>query len=277
MYNSSHRHVIIIIIIIIIYSVAGTSWFVTNSSLWNKQIDPAVRSRLLAVSAQHSGEWLNTLPNADCRLHLDNEVICVSVCLRLGCRLCEPHSCPCGATVDARGLHGLSCRRSAGRTSRHNYLNDVIWRALNKAGVPSIKEPPGLLRSDGKRPDGLTQIPFESGKCVAWDVTVTDTLAASNLNLSSAAAGGAAEYAALRKVEKYTDLSDCYSFVPIAFETLGPVCLDGSDFINKIGSRLRAVSGDARETTFLWQRLSVAVQRFNAVCLLGTFEAAQDI
>ena len=38
-------------------------------------------------------------------------------------------------------------------------LNDTIWRALNKAGVQSTKEPAGLLRSDGKRPDGVMLIP----------------------------------------------------------------------------------------------------------------------
>ena len=132
-------------------------------------------------------------------MRLDNEAVRISVGLRLGCRLAEPHTCVCGKQVDARGLHGLSCLKSAGRTTRHNFFNDVIYRALNKAGVPSIKEPSDLLRSDGKRPDGLSQIPFGAGRCVAWDVTVTDTFAASNLNFSSAAAGGASEICRLQE------------------------------------------------------------------------------
>ena len=32
--------------------------------------------------------------------------------------------------------------------------------------------PPGLSRSDGKRPDGLTLIPWQGGKPLCWDVTV---------------------------------------------------------------------------------------------------------
>ena len=156
--------------------------------------------------------------------------------------------------------------------SRHQCLNDIIIRAVGKAGVPAIKEPSGLLRSDGKRPDGLTHIPWASGKCLTWDVTVTDTLAASNLSLSSAAAGGAAEHAATKKSAKYGGRADCYTFVPIALETLGPVCSEGADFIDSIGTRIRDASGDPREKSFLWQRVSVAIQRFNAVCLLGTFE-----
>ena len=78
------------------------------------------RARLLAVSAPRSSDWLHALPISTCDLHLDDEEIRVAVGFRLGARICEPHSCPCGAQVDARGFHSLSCRRSAGRASRHH-------------------------------------------------------------------------------------------------------------------------------------------------------------
>ena len=57
------------------------------------------------------------------------------------------------ATVDANGMHGLSCKLAAGRMPKHHALNDLTWRALANAGVPSTKEPSGMLRTDGKRPD----------------------------------------------------------------------------------------------------------------------------
>lgn len=151
-------------------------------------------------------------------------------------------------------------------------MNLLIWRALNKASIPSIKEPTGLVRTDGKRPDGVSQIPWSEGKCVTWDVTVTDTLAAFNLTSSSAAAGKAAEAAARRKESKYEVLLARYHFVPVAMETLGPVNQSGSDFIDAIARRLRSLTGDHRERSFLWQRLSVALQQYNAVCFRGTFE-----
>src|SRR6201995_3381441 len=97
--------------------------------------------------------------------------------LRLGCSLFTAHSCICGDLVDARGTHGLACRRNKGRIIRHCLLNDVVQRSLTKAGFPAIKEPSGLLRSDGKRPDGCTLISWHTGKCIAWDVTSLDTLA----------------------------------------------------------------------------------------------------
>jgi len=120
----------------------------------------------------------------------------VAVGLRPGARLCEPHQCPCGTKVSPEGTHGLACRRSTSRTSRHHTLNNLVWRALGRANVPAVKEPIGLLCSDGKRPDGLTQIPWQAGKCMTWDVTVADTLAESYIQATSSTAGAAAEGAA---------------------------------------------------------------------------------
>jgi len=58
-------------------------------------------------------------------------------------------------------------------------INDIIWRAFNAAGILAVKEPSGLDRQDGKRPDGLTLIPWHGGRSLVWDVTVVSPLAAS--------------------------------------------------------------------------------------------------
>ena len=66
------------------------------------------------------------------------------------------------------------------RIIRHHALNDVhVARAIQSAGIPVTKEPVGLTRLAGKRPDGLTLIPWRRGKPLTWDVTVVSTLAAS--------------------------------------------------------------------------------------------------
>ena len=134
-------------------------------------------ARLLTVSVPHSGDWLHVLPLATCGLKLDNEAIRIAVGLRLGVNLCEPHQCPCGKLVDARGTHGLSCKRGAARAIHHHQLNDIVRRALVSANIPSVLEPTGLSREDGKRPDGMTLIPWQGRKNVTWDVTITDTTA----------------------------------------------------------------------------------------------------
>jgi len=45
--------------------------------------------------------------------------------------------------------------------------------------IPSRKSqvPTGLLWTDGKRPDGVSLVPWQSGKSICWDVTVTCPLA----------------------------------------------------------------------------------------------------
>jgi hypothetical protein len=100
---------------------------------------------------------------------------------------------------------------------------------------------------------------------MTWDVTVTDTLAESYLATTSTVAGGAAEGAARRKEAKYQTLAITHTFIPIAIETLGPINHKGIDFFSELGRRLTASSGDSRQTTFLFQRLSVLIQRFNSV------------
>jgi len=43
----------------------------------------------------------------------------------------------------------------------HNVMNGIIFRLLSSAGIPASKEPTGLTRLDGKRPDGLTLVPWQ--------------------------------------------------------------------------------------------------------------------
>ena len=229
------------------------------------------QARLKAVSAPHAGDWLFALPISTCGLRLDDEAVRIAVGLRLGTVICHPHSCPCGTLVTAEGSHGLSCRLGPGRQARHAVLNDLICRGLIQAGIPAVKEPPGLSRSDGKRPDGLTLIPWRSGRCLTWDVTVADTVAPSYLSTTSNQTGGAAELAEARKNAKYIQLMQSYHFVPLAFETMGPINAKGLAFLADLGRLLGQISGDPRETSFLFQRLSVVIQRFNAVAFHSTF------
>jgi hypothetical protein len=233
--------------------------------------DSYYQARLKAAEAPHSGDWLFALPMSSCGLRMDDETIRVAVGLRLGTMICEPHTCPCGAVVTADGSHGLSCGLGPGRIARHAIINDLISRSLTQAGIPNIREPPGLSRTDGRRPDGLTLIPWRRGRSLVWDATIIDTVAPSYLRATAEAAGAAAELAATRKNAKYGHLLANHHFVPVAFETLGPINNDGLVLIKDIGKRLALITGDVRETSYLFQRLSTAIQRFNAVAFRGTF------
>ena len=151
--------------------------------------DERTRARLLASCAPGSGVWLNAIPSAPLGLNLDNNALRIATGLRLGVPLVMPHQCPCGAAVDKLGHHGLACKRSAGRHLRHNLLNDGILRALQSAEVHAIREPSGLDRGGGKRPDGVTLVPWVRGRCLLWDATCPDTLASSHVSNSSTEAG----------------------------------------------------------------------------------------
>ena len=139
-----------------------------------------------------------------------------------------------------------------------------------------MKEPVGLTRLNGKRPDGLTLIPWQDFKSLTWDVTVVSTLADSYLHVTSHSAGGAAEIASVRKKSKYSALPSDYIFQPIAFENLGPLSGSGLDFLSEVGGRLSASPQDPRETSFLFQRLSVLIQRYNSVLVLESFCSDED-
>jgi len=109
---------------------------------------------------------------------------------------------------------------------------------------------------------------------VTWDITVVSTIAQSYLHFSGHfAAGAAAELAVSRKEAKYSCLSTLQSFlfVPIALETLKTIAPCSLDFLTEVGRRLSAATGDVRETAFLFQRISVALQRFNAVHIHESF------
>ena len=46
---------------------------------------------------------------------------------------------------------------------------------------------------------------------------------------------------------------------------------DGIEFLGELGRRITRIADDKRESAFLFQRLSVAIQRYNAVAIQGTF------
>ena len=126
----------------------------------------AERARLIAAAAPHSGDFLHAIPCSSVGTRLDDTSLRIAVSLRLGAVMCAPHTCVCGEQVDSSGVHGLACRKSAGRHVRHNAVNDLIKRALASANVPAMLEPKSLCRDDGKRPDGVTVLPWASGRCM---------------------------------------------------------------------------------------------------------------
>jgi len=204
------------------------------------------KARLIAAAAPHSGAFLHARPCSALGTRLDNTSLRIVIALRLGAPVCLPHTCICGAQVDCSGRHGLSCRKSAGRLSRHSSVNDLIKRALMSAEIPSRLEPRSLTQHDDRRPDGLSLTPWAYGRCLAWDYTCADTLAPSHLNTAVTGPGAVANEAEARKKLKYASLAAAFHFVPVATETLGALGDEAADFMHELGRRIATVSGERR-------------------------------
>ena len=179
--------------------------------------------------------------------------------------------------MEANGRHGLSCKKQMGRRSRHDQVNDLVKRALVQAKIPAINEPSSLSRSDGKRPDGLTLTTWKEGKCLIWDFTVADTVCQSYVYQCSKNPGAAAETREVQKSSKYRELANDYCFVPIGVETFGSWGPEGLKLIKAIGQKVKEATGERRSTFFLSQSISIAIQRGNASCVLGTVPHSEGL
>ena len=105
---------------------------------------------------------------------------------------------------------------------------------------------------------------------------MVSTVADSYLNTTSHYAGSVAETASPKKVQKYSSIPPGYIFQPTAFETHGSLNSSGLDLLREVGCHLTASSGDLREMSFLFQRLSILIQLFNSVLMLESFTPADE-
>lgn len=87
-----------------------------------------------------------------------------------------------------------------------------------------------------------------------------------------------ANRAAKRKIEKYKAIIEQnYLFIPFAVETLGPWNDEAKIFVDDLGNKIRQTSGQPKSKLFLKQRISIAVQRGNAACVMGTFPSSMSM
>ena len=135
-----------------------------------------------------------------------------------------------------------------------------------------------LVIGDNKRPDGTTLLPWARGKPLAWDVTMPDTYAESHINDTMTSPGLAADQAAQQKMGKYSKskILSTHIFCPVAVETAGTWNGLAIELVQEIGRRITAITEDTRETVFLFQRLSMALQQGNAVAFQNTMSTSTE-
>ena len=103
---------------------------------------------------------------------------------------------------------------------------------------------------------------------------VPDNFAVTHLPLTSITPSAAADRAATNKKMKYQLMTQTRTFTPIAVETTGAFNTEASKFLQDIGRRFTEATGDIKETAYLFQQVSVAIQRGNALSIRGTLISA---
>ena len=81
----------------------------------------------------------------------------------------------------------------------------------------------------------------------------------------SSGSGGRQENCQVRS----TNTVVVYLFVPIAVKTMGTINRVGKEFLSDLGRRISQMTNEKREGAFLFQRLSMVIQRYNAVAIHG--------
>ena len=135
-------------------------------------------TRHLTASTMEFGLLYTGLPSSRNGTPHSDQALYVAVGIRLELYVAAPGLCGCGSVLDAHEDYTLSC--NMGSRAVPENINDRIRTALAKAGCVSVLEPAGLTRTDGNRHDGVTVLPFERGRPMAWEVTVIHTRAPSH-------------------------------------------------------------------------------------------------
>ena len=68
-------------------------------------------------------------------------------------------------------------------------------------------------------------------------------------------------------------MAGTHMFYPVAIETGGTWNHWAVELVQEIGRRASIITGEPRESTFLFKRLPIALQMGNAVAFLNTFDS----
>ena len=113
-------------------------------------------------------------------------------------------------------------------------------------------------------------IPWSHGKPLAWKVTVPDIFSQFHNTSTALNAGATADKAACSKI-KNTTIWVLLNCVPFALETGGSWNSEAIKLTNDIRKRITTINSQPLETQFLFQRISIAVPRGNALAFQNIF------
>ena len=195
---------------------------------------------------------------------------------RLGIPLMSAGDCRapnCSTPQDELGDHALHCRDDHGmKGSRHDRIRDAIYKVAQHASFNPQKEMPGIVPGSLSRPADIFVGNWVDGRKIAFDVSVTSPV--QEAVLFQAAQRPAAAIEARKQTKMRIHRDNCQAqgifFQPLVVESFGGWDSDALVFLKELGRQdaRRWGKDSALEIKFLFQRLSIALQRGNAALLL---------
>ena len=139
---------------------------------------------------------------------------------------------------------------SEGQHFRHSAVNDVISHAFTSAKIPSLLEPSGLDRSDGKQPDGVTMVPWKSGSLWSGMRHLSPILS----GYSNQQYRGCSCCCRGEKAGEVCQPQPGVFLYPSSIETLGAIGPKSLAFLKDLGRGIFQQSGESKATPYLLQR-----------------------
>jgi len=179
----------------------------------------------------------------------------------------EPRTCTRGKPVDARGLHRLSCRKSSPRQQRHSSMNDILWKAVKRR----------IFRNKGTGKMGNAQMAAHWSHGPEASQWPGMSLSQTHRPMQSHTLATLPQRQVQRRIRQRkpkspstTKLASMHIFYPVATETWNHWA---DESVQKISRRATLITGELRQSTFIFQQLSTARRRGNAVAFLNTFDS----
>ena len=230
-------------------------------------------ARLASLGLPHAGDWLNVVPSPALGLHMRSMEFVTATKYRLGMNIySRAGPCPaCSNHSDQLGDHSLCCGSRGERSSRHNILRDILYKAAVSAALGPTREERGLIPGSDRRPGDIFIPYWTGGKGTALDVTVTNPLQIATVAQASITAGHALTVAYNRKMRDAAEVCrrQGITFLPLAAESLGGWHPVAEEQVRKLAGAISRHTGQELEEAqrHLWQSLSVHLMKGNAALL----------
>ena len=243
------------------------------------------KARLLSISGHGAGAWLGVIPSEALGYVLSPREF--SILLKWWCGMAVYDSvcaCPgCGAAMDLRGYHALTCTHMGSFGVRHNALREIFLTFLHRAGITAaVREAPSLLPGSAARPADIFVPDFVPPKAACLDFAVTHPQQTNIIKCASVCAGAAAaQYEEAVKDMKFGAACEAAGLVlvPMVVETYGRWGERSAAAFQLVS---KACAGQASEKVaaagaHIRRSLSVGLQRLNARILLARANPSAEI